>query len=86
MDTMDLLENYIYDYIDSIEVIDGKIVSSNLSFEDWKKQRKTEIRCVKNGQGIRFEVPPGENPKDYAKKKLEKMYKKRPYNWEYQEI
>ena len=46
-----------------------------------------EIRCVKNGWAIRFEVPPGEDPTDYGKKKLRVLTgKKRLVGWEFETV
>lgn len=84
MDEMDLLEEYIHYYIDSIKVVGGQVFATKLSFQQWKLEQHTEIRCVKNGSAIRFEIPPGQDPIKYAKSKLKAAFKKQPRMWEYQ--
>ena len=45
-----------------------------------------EIKCVKNGWVIRFEIPTGEDPIPYAKNRLKELSGKTAYKWEYEVV
>lgn len=83
MTQMDLLEQYIHFYIDSIKVIRGQVFATDLSFEQWKRQ-PVEIKCRKRKSTIIYEVPIGKDPVEHAKSKLRAAHKNTDKGWSFE--